>query len=83
MSAAAPNDPGAGHTLAASGTPLVSLFGPTPAEKFAPGAPVLRIVRAQDFGGEEMDAIPEEAVGAALKDLLKETAPAPSRPAKG
>ena len=49
----------------------------------APGAPILRIVRAQDFGGEEMDAIPEEAVGAALKDLLKETAPAPSRSAKG
>ena len=83
LTAAVANDAGAGHILAAAGTPLVSLFGPTPSEKFAPGAPILRIVRAQDFGGEEMDAIPEEAVGAALKDLLKETAPAPSRPAKG
>ena len=30
------NDSGAGHMCALSGAPLVSLFGPTPPEKFAP-----------------------------------------------
>ena len=71
LAAAVANDAGSGHILAAGGVPLVSLFGPTPPEKFAPAARRLEIVRAQAFGGgDEMAAIPTEAVAAALSRLL-------------
>src|SRR5262249_14713164 len=70
LAAAVSNDSGAGHLIAAAGRPMVSLFGPTAPEKFAPAAPLLEIVRAQDFGGDAMDLIPLEAVAAALDRLL-------------
>lgn len=70
LAVAVANDAGVGHILAAGDTPLVSLFGPTPPDKFAPATSRLEVVRAQDFGGEEMDAIPESAVSAALDKLL-------------
>lgn len=73
LAAAVANDAGVGHILAAGDTPLTSLFGPTPPDKFAPATPVLEIVRAQDFGSAEMDAIPESAVAAALEKLLGRT----------
>jgi ADP-heptose:LPS heptosyltransferase len=56
------NDSGGGHMLAAGDTALVSLFGPTDPAKFAPAARAPTILRAQDFGGESMDAIPLDAV---------------------
>ncbi len=62
--AAVAADSGAGHMLAASGVPLVSLFGPTDPAKFAPWAERATILRAQDFGGTETAAIP---VAAALE----------------
>jgi ADP-heptose:LPS heptosyltransferase len=71
LAAAVANDSGTGHLIAAAGRPMVSLFGPTPPAKFAPAAPVLEVVRAQDFGGEAMAAIPVEAVAAAL-DTIRE-----------
>jgi len=64
------NDAGAGHMIAAAGIPLVSLFGPTSPEKFAPTAKRLTVLRAQSFGGEAMAAIPVEAVIAAVDDAL-------------
>jgi len=64
--AAVANDSGAGHLLAAADIPLVSLFGPTAPDKFAPMTRALTILRAQDFGGDAMDAIPVEAVEKAL-----------------
>ncbi|MBL8703606.1 MAG: glycosyltransferase family 9 protein [Rhodospirillales bacterium] len=64
--AAVANDSGAGHLIAAADIPLVSLFGPTAPDKFAPMTRTLTILRAQDFGGEAMDAIPVEAVEQAL-----------------
>lgn len=70
LTAAVANDAGVGHILAAGDTPLVSLFGPTPPDKFAPAASRLEIVRAQDFGGEGMETVPEDAVAAALDRLL-------------
>lgn len=76
LTAAIANDAGVGHILAAGDTPLVSLFGPTPPDKFAPATPRLEIVRAQDFGSEDMDAIPENAVAAALRELLGRSAAA-------
>lgn len=59
-------DCGGGHMLAAADIPLVSLFGPTSPEKFAPWCTRNTIVRAQDYGAATMDAIPVSAVLAAL-----------------
>jgi ADP-heptose:LPS heptosyltransferase len=70
LEAAIANDSGTGHMLAAAGVPLLSLFGPTAPEKFAPAARRLSIVRAQEFGAGEMTAIPVEPVMAALRELL-------------
>jgi len=64
------NDSGAGHLLAAADLPLVSLFGPTAPAKFAPMTVRLTVLRAQDFGGETMEAIPPDAVERALRTLL-------------
>lgn len=65
--AAVANDSGGGHMLAAGDVALVSLFGPTDPAKFAPAAERLTVLRAQDFGGEAMDAIPLDAVARALQ----------------
>lgn len=70
LDAAVANDSGGGHMLAAADIPLLSLFGPTPPAKFAPFVSRGAIVRAQDFGGDKMDAIPVDAVDAALETLL-------------
>lgn len=64
------NDAGAGHILAAGGRPLVSLFGPTNAAKFAAPGGQRSIIRAQDFGGLEMERIPLEAVAGTVQRLL-------------
>ena len=70
LEAAIANDSGTGHMLAAAGVPLLSLFGPTSPDKFAPAAERLTLIRAQDFGAEDMAAIPVEPVMAALQELL-------------
>src|SRR6202043_1773337 len=74
LAAAIANDSGTGHLIAASGCPLVSLFGPTRADKFAPAARRLEIVDAQHFGASEMEAIPLDAAAAALERLLVRSA---------
>lgn len=74
--AAVANDSGAGHLLAAAGTKLISLFGPTSAEKFAPFAPSLTPIRAQDFGATAMEAIPLQAV---LQATLQAAEASPGR----
>lgn len=70
LAAAVANDSGTGHMLGAADIPLVSLFGPTPPDKFAPHARRAAVIRAQDFGAQAMDAIPVEAVEKALSPLL-------------
>ena len=70
------NDSGMGHMTAALGVPLVSLFGPTKAERWRPFGGDVRVVRAQDFGGKAMDAIPVEAVLAAVRRKLEGMQPA-------
>lgn len=71
LEAAIANDSGTGHMLAAAGVPLLSLFGPTSPDKFAPAAERLTVIRAQEFGGgEEISAIPVEPVMAELEGLL-------------
>jgi ADP-heptose:LPS heptosyltransferase len=69
LDAAVANDSGIGHLLGAIGTPLVSLFGPTDAARWAPFTDGGIIVRAQQFGGTAMDAVPVEAVLDAVERL--------------
>ena len=64
------NDNGVGHLMGAAGVPVVSLFGPTDPARWAPVAPAGRIVRAQDFGGGEMTAIPVSAAVQAVMAML-------------
>jgi ADP-heptose:LPS heptosyltransferase len=70
LAVAVANDAGSGHILAASDAPLVSLFGPTPAAKFAPAARRALVIEAQSFGSDEMSSIPLEAVSDAVDALL-------------
>lgn len=70
MAVAIANDSGTGHMLAAADVPLVSLFGPTPAAKFAPAAQKALVIKAQDHGGETMEFIPIAAVDKAVMELL-------------
>jgi ADP-heptose:LPS heptosyltransferase len=57
--------------MAAIGTPLVSLFGPSDAKRWAPFGERVIIIRAQEFGGDTMEAIPVNAVSGAVERLLK------------
>src|SRR5712691_4055389 len=52
-----------GERLAA---PVVSLYGPTRPEKYAPFARALISLKAQDYGSPRIDAIPLDAVLAAV-----------------
>lgn len=70
MAAAVASDSGGGHMLAAGECAMVSLFGPTDPAKFAPAARDLVVLRAQDFGAPGMQAIPSQAVRAALLAAL-------------
>src|SRR6185503_10689283 len=70
LTATVANDSGIGHLMAAIGTPLVSLFGPSDAARWAPFGERVVIVRAQDFGGDTMEAIPVAAVSEAVDRLL-------------
>lgn len=71
LAVAIANDSGTGHLLAAAETPLVSLFGPTDPAKFAPFAPRLTIVRAQEFGSDAMEDIPLAAVAEAVEGMIE------------
>jgi ADP-heptose:LPS heptosyltransferase len=75
LAAVVANDSGLGHLFGSAGRPIVSLFGPTDPRRWAPFAPARRILRAQDFGGEEMERIPEGAVLRAVEELLTATPP--------
>ncbi len=70
LAAAVANDSGGGHMMAAGGAPLVSLFGPTAPEKFAPLARRLIVIAARDFGGSAMGTIPVDAVTRAIEGLV-------------
>ena len=67
LSAAVANCSGTGHLLAAGGAPMVSLYGPTRPEKYAPFARSLICLKAQDYGSDRIDAIPLDAVLAAVE----------------
>jgi ADP-heptose:LPS heptosyltransferase len=76
LEVAVANCSGIGHILAASGAPMVSLFGPTDPSKYAPYTPDLLALRAQDFGSSAaIESIPFEAVRTAVAELSARCAP--------
>ena len=70
LNVAVANDSGAGHMLAAVDCPLISLFGPTSPAKLAPRVSRSQIIRAAEFGSNEMKAITWEAVDLAIDKML-------------
>lgn len=72
LTLAVANDSGLSHMLSSTNCPLVSLFGPTSAEKIAPRVTFRKILKARDFGSRKMDAIPTEAVLKAIDALVLE-----------
>jgi ADP-heptose:LPS heptosyltransferase len=70
LGAAVANDAGPGHMLAAGGAPLLSLQRTHwLATKFKPSAPRLRLLVAEDFGGD-MAAIPVDEAWESLRALM-------------
>lgn len=70
LTAAVANDAGPGHMLAAGGAPLLSLQKDhRKAVKFRPAARRLELLVAEDYG-QDMAALPLEAVDAALRRLI-------------
>jgi hypothetical protein len=53
------------------------VFGPTSPEKFVPPHSAATVVRSQEFGSNDMAAIPLEAVEAALEEVLSRPLEAP------
>ena len=70
LTAAVSNDTGTGHLLAATGIPLLSLFGPTDPRVWRPVTPKGKVVWARNYGGPEMARIPFEDVKTALAAML-------------
>jgi ADP-heptose:LPS heptosyltransferase len=71
LAVAVANCSGIGHILAAGGPPMVSLYGPTQPEKYAPYASALIPLRAQDFGSTgKIENITLDAVSAAVERQL-------------
>lgn len=71
LAAAVGHDTGTSHLMAAAGTPLVTLFGPSDSRIWAPHARRAVILRARDFGGREIERIPLAAVQAAVGQLMR------------
>jgi ADP-heptose:LPS heptosyltransferase len=71
LAAAVANCSGTGHLLAAGGAPMVSLYGPTRPEKYAPFARALICLKAQDYGSDRIEAIPFDAVATAVEQQVR------------
>ena len=71
LNGAVANDSGGGHLIAAGGNPLITLFGPTSAEKFEPPYGKHTAISAREFGGTAMELIPVVSVDAALENMLR------------
>jgi ADP-heptose:LPS heptosyltransferase len=69
FTAALANDSGVSHMFGAADAPLLTLFGPTPAEKFQPKVSRGGVITAQEFGGETMADIPVQSVIERLDQL--------------
>lgn len=70
LGAAVGHDTGTSHLMAAAGTPLVTLYGPSDSRIWAPNARRAVILRARDYGGREIERIPLDAVKQAVARLM-------------
>ncbi|MGF1612306.1 MAG: glycosyltransferase family 9 protein [Kiloniellales bacterium] len=70
LTAAVANDAGVGHMLAAADIPLLTLFGPTNAEKFRPLISRGEVLAAESYGGQDPALIPTAAVIERVAALL-------------
>ena len=70
LHAAVASDAGPAHLLAAGGAPMVSLFGPSNPKKRAPFSRAIIVLRAQDHGSNRVEAIPVDAVVAAIETQI-------------
>jgi ADP-heptose:LPS heptosyltransferase len=73
MVAAVTNDSGAGHMLALSQVPLVSLYSKADPQKYVLNVPRLVILDSKAHGGKDPALIPLEAVARALEKLLDDS----------
>jgi ADP-heptose:LPS heptosyltransferase len=65
------------HLAASAGTPTLGLFGPTPADEYAPAGPVTAAVLAEGRpGATPMTDLPVAAALRAALDLLARARPA-------
>ncbi|MBF0372876.1 MAG: glycosyltransferase family 9 protein [Alphaproteobacteria bacterium] len=64
------NCSGTGHLMAAGGCAMVSLYGPTRPEKYAPYARAVTCLRARDHGGTSIALIPVDRVVGAVDALI-------------
>ena len=66
------NDSGLMHLAAAAGTPTLGLFGPTPADEYAPtGQRAAAVVAPGPAGAAPMEALSLLSAAAAARDLLR------------
>ena len=72
MAAALTNDSGAGHMLALSQVPLVSLYSKADPRKYVLNVPRLTIIDSKTYGGPDPALIPLDVVVQALESLLDE-----------
>jgi ADP-heptose:LPS heptosyltransferase len=70
FSAAVGHDTGSSHLMAEAGTSLVTLFGRSNSDIWAPNARRGILVQARDHGGRDIELIPLAAVADALRKLL-------------
>ena len=66
------NDTGCGHLISSTGTPTLTLFGPTDSEKFSPiGNPLhVSISSQKNFKSKNINAIPVNLVLRKLKTII-------------
>ena len=64
------NDGALAHAAAAGGAPVVGLYGPSDPARAAPAAARVEVLRAQDYGGDDMSLIPASAVLQAIQRTL-------------
>lgn len=70
------NDGGVGHILASSNKPTLSMWGPTDPLKSTPNGREVIVIKAQDFGGSEMNDIPLNAIYEQTIAILEHQKPA-------
>jgi ADP-heptose:LPS heptosyltransferase len=70
LAAAVSNDTGTGHLMAATGIPLLSLFGPTDPRTWRPVTANGRVIWSRDYGGPQMQRIPYEDVRQVVAEMM-------------